>query len=47
MLLIEYYDPLWANALALLDYLEQRNLFAHDLAQAGIGQLVLSSGYLS
>jgi hypothetical protein len=41
------YDPLWANALALLDYLTERNLIVRDLQRARIGQFTLVSGKLS
>lgn len=41
------YDPRWANALAFLDYLEEKNLLQRDLESARIGQLVLFSGSLS
>lgn len=40
------YDPLWANALAFLDYLEQKSLLSRDIATARIGQFVLTSGEL-
>lgn len=40
------YDPLWANARALLDYLTQRNMVRNDIASAAIGQFVLVSGQL-
>ena len=40
------YDPLWQNALALLDYLYQRKLIQRDVAQAKIGQFVLIQGDL-
>ena len=40
------YDPLWQNALALLDYLQQRKLIQRDVAQARIGQFVLIQGDL-
>ncbi len=38
------YDPLWVNALALLDYLETNAMLRRDLASARIGQFVLASG---
>lgn len=38
------YDPLWANARTLLDYLESRNLIHRDLESARIGQFVLVTG---
>jgi hypothetical protein len=40
------YDPLWANALTLLDYLASRNLICSDLSKAGIGQFVKVTGSL-
>lgn len=40
------YDPLWQNALALLDYLHQRKLIQRNIAQARIGQFVLVQGEL-
>lgn len=41
------YDPLWANALALLDYLDGRGLVQRDLTAARLGQFVIASGKLS
>lgn len=41
------YDPLWTNARALLDYLNERNLIQRDLSAAHLGQFVLASGALS
>ncbi|WP_431204802.1 hypothetical protein ACQ86E_07060 [Bradyrhizobium betae] len=41
------YDPLWANALTLLDFLHDRNLLQRHLARTGIGQFVLTVGALS
>lgn len=41
------YDPLWSNALSLLDFLEERHLIQRDIAEASIGNFVLSSGSLS
>jgi hypothetical protein len=41
------YDPSWANALTLLDFLEERNFFTRSLDQARIGQFVLITGRLS
>jgi hypothetical protein len=41
------YDPLWANSLLLLDYLESANLLGRDVTAAHIGQFVLVSGQLS
>lgn len=41
------YDPLWANALAFLDYLHEDNMIERDLAVARIGQFVLVRGRLS
>jgi hypothetical protein len=40
------YDPLWANALALLDYIEKTKLPVRDLTSAEIGEFVLLSGPL-
>ena len=40
------YDPLWQNALALLDYLHQQGLIQREVAQARIGQFVLVQGQL-
>jgi hypothetical protein len=40
------YDPLWANARELLDYLEDRSLIQHDLLSAKMGQFVLAKGSL-
>jgi hypothetical protein len=40
------YDPLWANARELLDYLEDRSLIQHDLLSARMGQFVLAKGTL-
>lgn len=41
------YDPLWSNARAFLDYLEQHDLLERDLDQAQIGRFVLFSGELT
>ncbi len=41
------YDPRWENALAFLDYLEQKGLLIRDISNARIGQIVLISGQLS
>jgi hypothetical protein len=40
------YDPLWTNALAFLDYLEERNMIQLDIHKARIGQFVLATGQL-
>lgn len=40
------YDPLWQNSLALLDYLEQRNLINKNILNSHIGQFVLVTGKL-
>ena len=40
------YDPLWANALALLDHLAQHGLIHRDIRRANIGQFVLAHGEL-
>jgi len=41
------YDPLWSNALTLLDYLGSANLMHRDVTAARLGQFVLASGSLS
>lgn len=41
------YDPLWSNARAFLDYLEQKGMIERDLLKARIGQFVLFRGALS
>lgn len=41
------YDPLWTNALALLDMLDQRSLIQDGLLAARIGQFVKVSGALT
>jgi len=41
------YDPLWVNALALLDYLESADLICRDVTKGRLGQFVLASGSLS
>jgi hypothetical protein len=41
------YDPLWTNALTLLDYLETENLICRDVTAGHLGQFVLASGALS
>ena len=41
------YDPLWTNALALLDFLETRELIVRDIGAARIGQFVLVTGRLA
>lgn len=40
------YDPLWANARTLLDYLTERDMLRRSLTEARIGQFVLVSGSL-
>ena len=40
------YDPLWSNALNLLDFLESRSLIKRDISNANIGQFVLVQGSL-
>lgn len=40
------YDPIWANALAFLDYLHQEDLIVDDIEVARIGQFVQASGEL-
>lgn len=41
------YDPLWANALTLLDYLETANLICRDITTGHLGQFAIASGSLS
>lgn len=41
------YDPLWTNARALLDYLDERKLIQRDLTASHLGQFVIASGQLS
>lgn len=41
------YDPLWANARALLDYLDERDMIRRDVASARIGEFVLVTGGLT
>jgi hypothetical protein len=41
------YDPLWTNARAMLDYLDERGLIHRDLTRARLGQFVIASGKLS
>lgn len=41
------YDPLWTNALTLLDFLDERDLIKRDIGQAQLGQFVLCTGSLS
>jgi len=41
------YDPLWTNALALLDMLSERNMIQDGLSAARIGQFVRISGTLT
>jgi hypothetical protein len=41
------YDPFWANALELLNFLEENELIQRNINQARIGQFVLVSGSLS
>ncbi len=38
------YDPLWTNAFALLDYLDERDLIQRNVTEAKVGQFVLASG---
>lgn len=41
------YDPLWANARTLLDFLEGDHLIQKDVASARIGQFLLAKGRLA
>lgn len=41
------YDPLWGNARAFLDYVDERDLIKRDLGNANLGQIVMASGELS
>lgn len=41
------YDPLWTNALTLLDFLDGESLLNRDITTARIGHFVLFSGRLS
>jgi len=41
------YDPLWTNALTLLDYLDERGLIHRDVITGRVGQFVIASGKLS
>ena len=41
------YDPLWTNALTLLDFLDQRKMIQRDLHKSRIGQIVLVNGGLA
>lgn len=41
------YDPLWSNALSLLDFLDERALIKKDLGSARIGQFIIAKGTLS
>jgi hypothetical protein len=41
------YDPLWANALALLDFLTEADMIKRDIGRARIGGFVLFSGVLT
>lgn len=41
------YDPLWTNALSLLDYLDERGLIHRDITKARLGQFVIASGELT
>jgi hypothetical protein len=40
------FDPLWANAIQLLNFLAERELLQRDITSARIGQFVLISGRL-
>ena len=40
------YDPLWANAIALLDYLDERGIIRRGLSEARIGHFVLVKGQI-
>lgn len=40
------WDPLWANARALLDFLEERDMIQRDIWKARVGQFVLAKGAL-
>lgn len=43
----QIYDPYWANARALLNYLEEHKLLQRDLKVSTLGQFVLAKGYLT
>lgn len=40
------YDPLWANALQFLEYLEDKNLISRKITESKLGQFVLYRGSL-
>jgi hypothetical protein len=40
------YDPLWLNALSLLDFLQQKEMLCKDVASANIGQFVIATASL-
>lgn len=41
------YDPLWTNALKLLEYLDERDLIQRDISRTRIGQFLLARGKLA
>jgi hypothetical protein len=45
--LARVYDPLWSNALTLLDCLDAKGLIQRDVSAARLGQFVIASGELS
>jgi hypothetical protein len=44
---VRVYDPLWTNALTLLDYLDERGLIQRDVKAFRLGQFVIATGDLS
>ena len=45
--IMRVYDPMWSNARALLDLLDQKQMIQRELGEAKLGQMVLLSGSLS
>jgi hypothetical protein len=41
------YDPIWSNALTLLDYLHGAELISRDITATRLGQFVIASGSLT
>lgn len=44
--MMRVYDPMWSNARALLDLLDERGMIQRDITAARLGQMVLISGAL-
>lgn len=44
--ILRVYDPMWANARALLDFLDERKMIQRTISEESLGQIVLATGKL-